>query len=121
MGRYLGSSVTRVEDRRLLAGTGRFVDDVAVPGMAHAAFLPSPSPHAEIRSIDVSAARALPGVHLVLTGDDVKQRTWAFFGAMNFPGLYNPSFYCLATDRVRHVGDPVAIVVADSRRLAEDA
>ncbi len=121
MGRYLGASVTRVEDKRLLAGAGRYVDDVAVPGMVHAAFLRSPYPHAEIRSVDVTEAQALPGVHLVLTGEDMKQRTWAFFGAMNFPGLYNPSFYCLATDRARHVGDPVAIVVADSRRLAEDA
>ncbi|MEW6476748.1 MAG: xanthine dehydrogenase family protein molybdopterin-binding subunit [Actinomycetota bacterium] len=120
MGRYLGSSVKRVEDKRLLAGTARYVDDVAVPGMLHAAFLRSPWPHAEIRSIDVTAARALPGVHLVLTGEDMKSRTYACFGALDLPGLYNPSFYCLATDRVRHVGDPVAIVVADSRRLAED-
>ena len=121
MGRYLGSSVTRVEDQRLLAGTGRFVDDVVVPGMLHAAFLRSPYPHAEIRSVETTEARALPGVHLVLTGEDMQERTWAFFGALNLPGLYNPSFYCLATDRVRHVGDPVALVVADSRRLAEDA
>jgi aerobic carbon-monoxide dehydrogenase large subunit len=120
IGRYLGSSVKRVEDKRLLAGTGRFVDDVTVPDMLHAAFLRSPYPHAEIRSIDTSAAEALPGVHLVLTGDDMKARTYACFGALDLPGLYNPSFYSLATDRARHVGDPVAVVVADSRRLAED-
>jgi len=69
----------------------------------------------------VSQARALPGVHLILTGEDMKSRTYACFGALDLPGLYNPSFYCLATEKVRHVGDPVAIVVADSRRLAEDA
>jgi carbon-monoxide dehydrogenase large subunit len=121
LGRYVGSRVTRVEDDRLLSGAARFVDDVSVPGMVHAAFLRSPYPHAEIRSIDSSAARALPGVHLILTGEDMRERTYACFGALDLPGLYNPSFYCLATGRVRHVGDPVAIVVADSRRLAEDA
>ena len=121
LGKYLGSSVKRVEDKRLLAGAGRYVDDVTVPGMLHAAFLRSPYPHAEIRSIDISEAAALPGVHLILTGEDMKSRTYACFGALDLAGLYNPSFYCLATEKVRHVGDPVAIVVADSRRLAEDA
>ena len=121
LGRYVGSRVARVEDDRLLAGAARFVDDVSVPGMLHAAFLRSPYPHAVIGSVDTGAARALPGVHLVLTGEDMRTRTYACFGALNLPGLYNPSFYSLATDRVRHVGDPVAVVVADSRRLAEDA
>ncbi|HVW32378.1 MAG TPA: molybdopterin cofactor-binding domain-containing protein, partial [Acidimicrobiia bacterium] len=121
VGKFLGQSVKRVEDKRLLAGAGRYVDDVTVPGMLHAAFLRSPYPHARIRSIDTAEARAVPGVHLVLTGEDMKSRTWACFGTLDLPGLYNPSFYCLATDKVRHVGDPVAIVVADSRRLAEDA
>jgi aerobic carbon-monoxide dehydrogenase large subunit len=121
VGRYVGARVTRVEDTRLLAGAGRYVDDLSLPDTLHAAFLRSPYPHAEIRSIDVTAARALPGVHLLLTGQDMMRRTYPFFGPLNLPGLYNPSFYALATDRVRHVGDPVAIVVADSRRRAEDA
>ena len=120
-GRLVGARVNRVEDGRLLAGAGRYVDDVSVPGMLHAAFLRSSYPHAEIRSIDVTAARALPGVHLVLTGADMQRRTYPFFGPLNLPGMYNPSFYALATGRVRHVGDPVAIVVAASRRVAEDA
>ncbi len=120
-GRLVGARVRRVEDRRLLAGAGRYVDDVAVPDMLHAAFLRSPYPHAEIASIDISAARGRPGVHLVLTGDDLRRLTYPFFGALALPGLYNPSFYALATGKVRHVGDPVALVVADSRRLAEDA
>jgi len=121
LGRYVGARVNRVEDQRLLAGAGRYVDDVSVPGMLHAAFLRSPYPHAEIRSIDLTAAGALPGVHLVFTGDDLKTRTHPFFGALNFKGLYQPTYWALAVDRVRHVGDPVAVVVADSRRLAEDA
>ncbi|HEV7689060.1 MAG TPA: molybdopterin cofactor-binding domain-containing protein, partial [Acidimicrobiia bacterium] len=121
MGKYVGARVNRVEDKRLLAGAGRYVDDVTVPGMLHAAFLRSSYPHAEIRSIESAAARALPGVHLVLTGEDLKSRTYPFFGTFNFPRFYQPTFWALAVDRVRHVGDPVAIVVADSRRLAEDA
>jgi carbon-monoxide dehydrogenase large subunit len=120
VGRYVGSRVRRVEDTRLLAGAGRYVDDVAVFGVLHAAFLRSPYPHAEIRSIDAAAARAVPGVHLVLTGADLQHRTYPFFGPLALPGLYNPTFAALATERVRHVGDPVAIVVADSRRVAED-
>ena len=121
VGRYVGSRVGRVEDRRLLAGAGRYVDDVSVSGLLHAAFLRSPYPHAEMRSIDVVAARAFPGVHLVLTGADLEDRTYPFFGPLAVPGLYNPTFAALATERVRHVGDPVAIVVANSRRVAEDA
>lgn len=121
VGRFVGARVTRVEDRRLLAGVGRYIDDVSVPGMLHAAFLRSPYPHAEIAAIDVNTARLLPGVHLVLTGDDLKTRTHPFFGVFNLSGFYQPTFWALAVDRVRHVGDPAAIVVADSRHLAEDA
>src|SRR5262245_26153551 len=120
-GKLVGARVVRVEDQRLLAGAGRYIDDVTVPGMLHAAFLRSPYPHAEIGSIDLTAARALPGVHLVLTGEDLKSRTYPFFGMFAFPGLYQPSYWALAVDRVRYVGDPVAMIVADSRRLAEDA
>src|SRR5205807_1000486 len=65
--------------------------------------------------------RRRPGVHLIFTGEDLKSRTHPFFGTLNFKGFYQPTYWALATDRVRHVGDPVAIVVADSRRLAEDA
>jgi carbon-monoxide dehydrogenase large subunit len=121
VGRYVGGRVNRVEDKRLLAGAGCYIDDVSVPDMLHAAFLRSPYPHAEIGSIDLTAARALPGVHLILTGEDLKSRTHPFFGTFNFPRHYQPTFWALAVDRVRHVGDPVAIVVAESRRRAEDA
>jgi carbon-monoxide dehydrogenase large subunit len=120
-GKYVGSKVRRVEDRRLLTGRGRYVDDVVVDGMAHAAFLRSPHPHALIRSIDTGAAESLDGVLLVLTGADVKRLTNPFMGLMATPGMYDPVFWSLATDRARLVGDPVAIVVATTRRLAEDA
>ena len=117
----VGSAVPRVEDRRLLAGQGRYVDDVTVPGMLHAAFLRSPWPHAAIRSVDTAAARHHPGVVAVLTGSDMQRLTHPFFGTLALPGLYGPPYWALATDRVRMVGDPVAIVVAESRRVAEDA
>jgi aerobic carbon-monoxide dehydrogenase large subunit len=120
-GKYVGSRVRRVEDRRLLTGRGRYIDDLVVPGMAHAAFLRSPHPHALIRSVDTAAAERLDGVFLVLTGADMKRLTNPFMGLMATEGMYDPVFWCLATDRARLVGDPVAIVVATSRRLAEDA
>jgi carbon-monoxide dehydrogenase large subunit len=117
----VGAALPRVEDRRLLAGQGRYVDDVTVPDMLHAAFLRSPWPHAAIRSIELAEARRLPGVVAVLTGADMQRLTHPFFGTLALPGLYGPPYWALATDRVRMVGDPVAIVVAESRRVAEDA
>ncbi len=120
--RYVGASVARSEDPRILTGGGKYVDDVKLPGMLHAAFLRSPFPHARIVSIDASAARAAEGVLLVYTGEELQ--------SMIKPGPYSigimmnqekPFFSCLATDKVRLVGDPVALVVAESRYLAEDA
>ena len=67
----IGSRITRLEDEPLLRGRGRFVDDIALPGVWHAAFVRSPHPHALIKAVDKSAALALPGVHAVLTLDDL--------------------------------------------------
>ncbi len=120
-GKLVGTRVRRVEDRRLLTGQGCYVDDVQVPNMAHAAFVRSPHAHARIRSIDVAAARRHPGVVAVITGADIEAITNPFIGMFSVAGLYDPRFYSLARERVRHVGDPVAIVVAESRRVAEDA
>jgi len=120
-GKYVGAKVRRVEDRRLLTGRGRYIDDLNLPDMAHAAFLRSPYPHAHIRRVDIDSARRMAGVFLVLTGADMARLTNPFLGMMALDGLYDPVFYALATDRVRVVGDPVAIVVAESRRVAEDA
>ena len=115
--RWIGQSMKRVEDPRLLAGQGRYIDDVALPGMLHAAALRSPHAHARIRSIDTSRAAALPGVVAVMTGADVAKVTGPV------PCFANPPVEqrCVALDRVRHVGEPVAIVAAESRYLAEDA
>ena len=120
VGKLVGNSVKRTEDPRLLTGTGRFVDDVTVPNMAHAAFLRSPMPHAEITRIDTTAAKRSPGVIAIFTGTEIAEFTNPFVGLMPLPGMYDPTFYSLAVDRVRHVGDPVALVIADSRRAAED-
>jgi aerobic carbon-monoxide dehydrogenase large subunit len=121
IGRFVGARVRRVEDRRLLSGRGRYVDDVVVPDMAHAAFVRSPWPHALIRGIDTTRAAAVAGVYAVFTGADIAASTNPLMGMLTLPGLYDPWHWALAVDRVRLVGDPVAIVVATSRAVAEDA
>ncbi|OBK30676.1 carbon monoxide dehydrogenase [Mycobacterium asiaticum] len=121
MGRFVGARVRRVEDRRLLRGRGHYVDDVVVPDMAHAAFVRSPWPHALIRGIDTTRAAAVPGVHAIITGSEIAAMTNPLIGMFALPGLYDPWHWALAVDRVRLVGDPVAIVVATSRAVAEDA
>jgi carbon-monoxide dehydrogenase large subunit len=120
-GRFVGESVPRVEDARVLTGRGRYTDDIKLPGMLHAAFVRSPFPHARITSIDVEAARAMPGVVDVLTGEDIKAVTAPIQVMVELPTYQRPVFHPLATDAVRYVGDPVALVVAESRYEAEDA
>src|SRR6202161_4178375 len=121
--RYTGASIKRSEDPRILTGAGRYVDDIKLPGMLHAAFVRSPLAHGLVLAVDVSAAQALPGVVAVLTGADLEAMTvpgpdslMALFGA-SWP---TPEFNLLATDKVRLMGDPVAVVIAESRYLAED-
>jgi carbon-monoxide dehydrogenase large subunit len=124
--RNVGARVRRVEDPRILTGRGSYVDDVVLPGMLHAAFLRSVVPHGHLRSVDATEARALPGVVAVYTGEDIQRMTsgaqaGAASGMNLVPGMKSPTFHSLATDRVRHVGDPIALVVAESRYVAEDA
>ena len=119
--RFVGAKVQRVEDMRILTGRGRYVDDLQLPDMLHAAFLRSPIAHARITGLDVSEARQAPGVVAVYTGEDMKTMTKAYSGGFVLPGLKEPEFYALAIDKVRFVGDLVAIVIAESRCLAEDA
>jgi CO/xanthine dehydrogenase Mo-binding subunit len=115
--KWIGKSMKRVEDPRLLTGQGRYIDDIDLPNMLHAAVLRSPRAHAKIKSIDTRAAAALPGVVKVLTGTDIAATTGAL------PCFANPPVEqrCVATDRVRHVGEAVAVAVAESRYIAEDA
>jgi carbon-monoxide dehydrogenase large subunit len=121
--RYTGASIKRSEDPRILTGAGRYVDDVKLPGMLHAAFVRSPMAHARVLSVDASAARELPGVVAVLTGAELEAITVpgpdALMALMGWAGP-TPEFTLLATDKVRLVGDPVAVVIAESRYLAED-
>jgi aerobic carbon-monoxide dehydrogenase large subunit len=121
--RYTGASIKRSEDPRILTGRGRYVDDVKLPGMLHAAFVRSPLAHARVLAVDVSAARALPGVVAVFTGADLEAITIPGpdpLLAMMGGGGPMPEYSLLATDKVRFVGDPVAVVIAESRYLAED-
>ena len=120
--RFTGTSVRRKEDPRILSGRGNYVADVELPNMLHATFLRSPVAHARIRRIDASAARHAPGVVALYTGADLAPLVVAgqvgIAGRFHVPG---PSFFAIATDKVRLVGDLVALVVAESRALAEDA
>lgn len=119
--RFVGQRLPRKEDARLLTGRGCFVDDVVLPGMLHCAFVRSPVARGTIRAIDAAAARALPGVHAVLTAEDLAPlgvQMISFFLISPPPG---PKAHPLASGRVAHVGDPIALVVADDRYVAEDA
>lgn len=120
MGNWVGRRMQRREDAELLTGSGRFVGDLNRPGMLHAVFLRSPYPHARIESIDTSAALALPGVHAVLTGADLPDDLGAQPNTHLFGERETP-YYALARDRVRYAGEPVALIVADSQYVAEDA
>ncbi len=124
MSELIGARVRRIEDQKLLRGGARFVDDIASPGALAAAFLRSPHPHALIRGVDASIVRAMPGVIAVLTLDDLapvlKQRRMTRFS--NSGTRLDRSWpFALADGEVSFVGEPVAIVVADDRYVAEDA
>jgi carbon-monoxide dehydrogenase large subunit len=119
--KLIGAGVKRVEDARLLAGEGRYVADVRPAGVLDAAFVRSPHAHARIARIDAAAARALPGVVAVFTGEDLAGWTKPVRAASKMTGYRVTSFPPLAIGKVRHVGEAVAVVVAESRYVAEDA
>ena len=123
----VGQNVPRTEDPRLLTGRGQYTDDLDMPNAAQAYLLRSPYPHAELKGIDVSAARDAPGVLLILTAADLAA---AGFGTLqnkvSFPNrdgspMAKPPRHCLATDRVRYQGEPIAMVVAETLAQARDA
>jgi carbon-monoxide dehydrogenase large subunit len=115
----IGRSLPRVEDGPLLTGRGVFVDDLPVDGVLHVAFLRSPFAHARIQAIDLSAARAVPGVVAVLAAADLDLDT--LHPPLENPDAFSPPRPMLAGDRVRFVGEPVALAAATSRYVAEDA
>ena len=123
MPEYIGKSIKRVEDRRFITGRGRFTDDITLPKMTHAWIVRSPFAHAHIRGIDTEAARRQPGVVAVFTGQDI-----AGDGVNPIPtgwqigeDMKEPPHHTLAVDKVRHVGDGVAVIIAESRGEAQDA
>jgi aerobic carbon-monoxide dehydrogenase large subunit len=120
--RWFGAPVQRTEDPRLLRGKGNYVDDIDLPGMLHAAVLRSPHARARIVNIDSSAARELPGVHLVLTASDLGEVLEPSPLLVPHHALTQPRTQLpLALNEVHYVGEAVAFVVADSRYIAEDA
>lgn len=120
-GRYSGSRVRRVEDARLLTGTGTFVADVWLPGLLHASFVRSPMAHGRIDAIDVSAALDVPGVHAVYVAADLNPGAREQWHTSTGPDAREVPRPPLADGEVRFVGDPVALVVADDLYVAEDA
>lgn len=115
---WLGQPVLRNEDSRFLTGRAQYTDDLAIPGMLHAAMLRSPYAHALIKRIDCSRALDIPGVHGVITGEDVAAATQPEKGSTYPRG---GTWYYIATDRARFAGEIVAIVAAEDRYIAEDA
>ncbi len=123
MPKYIGASVKRKEDSRFVSGKGKFTDDIILPNMTYAYILRSPYAHAKIKSVKVDKAKELPGVVAVFTGQDI-----AADGVVSLPNgwqigdnMKEPPHPPLATAKVRHVGDGVAVIIAESRYLARDA
>ena len=130
--RSFGTRMVRVEDPALLTGKGRFVDDIDLPGALAAVFVRSPQAHATIERIDTTPARATSGVHAVYTLADLMpylstERTPLGQSVREIAGLAsrglrdNITPFVLVRDEVSYVGDPIAVVIADTRRIAEDA
>ena len=118
--RYIGSPVERVEDFRLLRGRGEFVGDLRREGMLHAAILRSPMAHGRIHNLDAAAARVIPGVRAVITVAEIGPVPTIPLRLLPLPGTERFLQPVIAADRVRYVGEPIAVVLADSAAVAED-
>src|SRR5438477_7347708 len=120
---HVGRALRRKKDTRLITGRGRYIDDISLPGMLWASFVRSPHAHAKILSIDGSAALERPGVHAVLTAQDMADMESPLPLAWVPPGIEvnNPDHWPLARDAVKHVGDPVAVVLGQDRYAVADA
>lgn len=118
---YIGQSLRRREDFKFITGRGRYTDDLKEPGMLHLAILRSPHAHAVINRVDLTAARAAPGVRLVLSGADLAGKIGSIVPNWIIPGTKVPDRPVVAIDRVRFVGECVALVVAETQGMAHDA
>ena len=122
MARVIGQSVKRMEDRHHLIGKGAYSEDIQIPGTMWAHFVRSPHAHAMVRSVDTSDALAQPGVVAVLTGRDIHPR-YHTYPLVAIPGIHvlaafasnRPPYYLMATDKVKYMGEIVAMVVARER------
>lgn len=124
LGPLIGRSIPRIEDARLLRGLGRYVDDIVVPDMLHGVFVRSRMAHARIRNIDIAAAKAMPGVVGVLLYADLRPLLTSDRIPLALPAAaikFDVEPTCLAIGEVSYVGEPIALVLAENRRLAEDA
>src|SRR5207237_10246189 len=121
MAKYVGQRIKRTEDPRLIRGLAHYVDDVALPGTLHVAFVRAINAHAKINSIDGDAARSAPGVVAVYTGNDVAQKIGPVPCASALPELKVPDHRVLAANKVYFVGHPIAAIVATDRYAARDA
>ncbi|MGH7333217.1 MAG: xanthine dehydrogenase family protein molybdopterin-binding subunit [Candidatus Rokuibacteriota bacterium] len=119
--KLIGARVPRVEDARLLAGQGRYVADLARPGLLHVAFVRSPHAHARVRQINAARARAFTGVIACLTGDELVTQVRPVRAESRMRGYLTTEYPALAYGKVRFAGEAVAAVVAESRYVAEDA
>ena len=119
--RFIGQRVPRKEDKRLLTGRGTYVDDIALPGMVEVAFVRSQVARGQILSIDIEAARAVPGVRAVLTARDMEAVTGKMAQLHGGADTPVPHMDFLAKTQVRYVGEPIVMVIADTRYIAEDA
>src|ERR1700746_3660014 len=118
---FVGQSLRRREDAKFLTGKGRYVDDIKLPGMLYAAIARSPHAHAIIRNVELSSAKAAPGVRLVLAGQDLDGKIGPIVPNWILPGTKVPFRPVIATDRLRFVGECVALVVAETLAQAYDA
>ena len=118
---YVGQSLRRREDIKFLTGKGRYVDDIRLPGMLYVAILRSPHAHARISGVDLSAARTAAGVRLVLAGAELSGKLGNIKPNWVVPGTAVPDRSAMAVDRVRFVGECVALVVAETPDAAHDA
>src|SRR3954454_16942238 len=123
----IGASVVRKEDKRFITGKGRYVDDIKLLGMTYAHFIRSPHAHAKVKSIDPSAAEAMPGVVAVLTGQQIVDDKvgnlicgWAITSKDGSP-MKMGAWPAMAPETVRFVGQAVAVVIAESKNVARDA
>jgi aerobic carbon-monoxide dehydrogenase large subunit len=118
----IGARVKRGDDPRLLTGRGRYVDDLTLPRMVHAAFVRSAHAHARLGRVDLERARRAPGVVGVLAGEAVARLCKPYRGVLlHYKGMKTGAMSPLAVERVRYVGEPIVAIAAESRAAADDA